>query len=262
MTPEQQEIEEKQKDIDTLTDQLLDFELRFAERYIELRRFSALLQQNFGALYKRLDRWNTRIQASNQYLATLRDIKDQVRDIPKSPFDLEKNSIAFAEKELHDTDVLVTEVPARPSQKIIEIYHSLLKQSYPDICSDPEERNQRIALMSKINQAFVEQDIEKLQTYSQETSKATPPQNNLDLVQAVRRVARLRSLCNAAQQRYQEQEESPLGTLLQQIEKQAQEDEDPFSMITDMIEEQLDKKRFFWLNQQMRCAQLLTEVDP
>ena len=29
-----------------------------------------------------------------------------------------------------------------------------------------------------------------------------------------------------------------------------------------IIEEQIDKKRFFWLNQQMRCAQLLTEVDP
>ena len=116
--------------------------------------------------------------------------------------------------------------------------------------------------MSKINQAFVAQDMEALQAYNKEAFDTEASPESFDLVQAVRRVARLRSLCNAAQQRFQEQEESPLGQLLQKIEKQAQEKEEPFAIITDMIEEQIDKKRFFWLNQQMRCAQLLTEVDP
>ena len=262
MTPEQQEIEEKQKDIDSLTDQLLDFELRFAERYIELRRFSALLQQNFAALYARLDRWNIRIQASNQYLSSLKDIKDQVRTIPNSPFTLEKDCIARAEKLLPAESLSLEGIPARPSKELIEIYHTLLKRFYPDVCTDSEERSQRIAHMSKINQAFVEQDLETLQEYNQEAFENTDSPASVDLVQAVRRVARLRSLCNAAQQRYQEQEESALGKLLQRIEKQARSNEEPFAIITDMIEEQIDKKRFFWLNQQMRCAQLLTEVDP
>jgi 5'-deoxynucleotidase YfbR-like HD superfamily hydrolase len=261
MNLEQQEIEEKQQEIQRLTDQLVDIELRFAERYIELRRFSTLIQSQLAPLYERLARWDLRVQATNQQLDRLRDIRDQVLPLPTDPFAIERESISGI---AHTTQIIRSPAappPQRPSADFLALYHELTKRFHPDIATDEETRSKHTAIMSQINHAFVTQNIDTLQKCAQKDDFQPSTEENIDLVRLVRRVARLRSLCKTAEERQQRQENSPLAQLLLVIQKSAHEQEDPFLEIHEMLEELIDRKKFFWLNQQMRSAQLLTEVD-
>ena len=62
------------------------------------------------------------------------------------------------------------------------------------------------------------------------------------------------------QKRKETQSNSPLGNLMQSL--QWNPNTTVFDEVKDMLEELIDQQKFSWLNQQMRSAQLLTEVDP
>lgn len=263
MNPEQQEIEEKRNEIHQLTDQLIDIELRFAERYMELRRFAAVLQAELPALYTRLDRWDIRTQATNFQLERLRDMRDLSQSPPQDPFALERESFAQTlPSSKPSTQSLFFDTPAKPSSTLLERYRSLLSRFYPDIETDDEKRLQRTAIMSKITQALVEQDEKKLEECTTIDDIPLTEDIHSDLVRIVRRIARLRSLCKTAEERNEELNNSPLGSLLKYCQLIFETEGDPFDEIKEMLEELIDKKKFFWLNQQLRSAQLLTEVDP
>ena len=253
INPEQQEIEEKQQEIQDLTDQLIDIELLFAKEYLAIRHFSILLTQEVTPLYTRLDRWEERMKNSNKQLDQLRDIRDQHQSVSLE--------ILSSHRAVSSTKIIPhLENPSSPTEELFRIYQALIKRFHPDIESDNEKRQARIAIMSKVNQAFVQQDIKTLSSYEKEEDIPFTQLDSDNLVRLVRRIARLRSLCKTAEERTKEQSESPLGQLLQATEGASTTEK--FSEIKETLEELIDQKKFSWLNQQMRSAQLLTEVDP
>ena len=263
MNPEQQEIEDKITEIHQLTDQLIDIELRFAERYMELRRFASVLHAELPALYTRLDRWDIRTQATNFQLERLRDMRDLSQTPTQDPFALERESFAHTLPQSKQTPPpLLFDTPTKPSTEIIALYRSLLTRFYPDIETDDKKRLQRTAIMSKITQAFVDQDQNKLEICTKIDNIPLSEESLTDLVRIVRRIARLRSLCKTAEERNNDLNNSPLGALLKYCHLIFETDGEPLDEIKEMLEELIDKKKFFWLNQQLRSAQLLTEVDP
>ena len=182
--------------------------------------------------------------------------------LPTDPFAIEQESINNTKNTIKKIRHLTDPAPLRPSKEFLALYKSLTKRFHPDIATEEETRAQRTATMSRINQAFVMQDMGALKRCNQKQETPPKTEQKSDLVKLVRRIARLRSLCKGAEERQKEQEKDPLVELLLVIQKNAQEQENPFSEIHEMLEELIDTKKFFWLNQQMRSAQLLTEVDP
>ena len=252
INPEQKEIEEKQKEIQDLTKQLIDTEFQFAKDYLRIRHFSIQLSRETIPMYTRLERWQQRMKTSNEQMEKLRDVRGQQQSLTH-----ELISASFMKPTTSIYPAIQEE--SFPSEEFFTMYHSLLSRFYPDVESDNEKRQQRIAIMSKINQAYVKQDIEALRLLDQE--EEVPVTNETDdLVRLVRKIARLRSIIKSAEKRKTEQSESPLGTLMESL--QWTSDSDVFEDIKEMLEELIDQQKFSWLNQQMRSAQLLTEVDP
>lgn len=253
INPEQQEIEEKQQEIQNLTDQLIDIELQFAKEYLAIRYFSILLSREITPLYMRLDRWQERMNNSNKQLEQLRDIRDQNQPLSQDIFSTQHVSPPNRQKNS------VQDV-SNPTEELFQSYHLLLKRFHPDIEPDNEKRQERTAIMSKITQAFVQQDIETLRSLEQTEDIPISQLDTENLVRLVRRIARLRSMCKSAEERKTTQDNSPLGVLMHSIDWNKSNND--FSEIKETLEELIDQKKFSWLNQQMRSAQLLTEVDP
>lgn len=252
INPEQQEIEEKQKEIQDLTKQLIDIEFQFAKDYLRIRHFSIQLSREIIPMYTRLERWQQRMKASNEQMEKLRDIRLQQQSVTH-----ELVSSSFMKPKISVYPTIDEE--SFPTEEFFGLYHSLLGRFHPDVETDGEKRQQRIARMSKINQAYVQQDIESLRSLERlEDIPVTPGNDNL--VRLVRKIARLRSVIKNAKKRSTDQSECPLGTLMQALAWTSSSD--VFEETKEMLEELIDQQKFLWLNQQMRSAQLLTEVDP
>ena len=252
INPEQQEIEEKQKEIHDLTKQLIDTEFQFAKDYLRIRHFSIQLSREIIPMYTRLERWQQRMKTSNEQMEKLRDIRVQ-----KQSLSHELISSSFTKPKVAVYPTLHEDT--FPNEEFFTLYHSLLRRFHPDIESDSEKRQERIARMSKINQAYVQQNLQALRVLEQE-EEIPLTQEKEDLVRLVRKIARLRSLIKGTQKRKDTQSNSPLGSLMQSL--QWNPNTTVFDEVKDMLEELIDQQKFSWLNQQMRSAQLLTEVDP
>ena len=252
INPEQHEIEEKQKEIEDLTKQLIDTELLFAKDYLRIRHFAIQLSREIIPMYTRLERWQQRMKTSNEQMEKLRDIRIQQQSITH-----ELISSSFMKPKLSTYPAIEEE--SLPEEDFFTAYRSLLSRFHPDIETDNEKRQERIAHMSKINQAYVKQDFETLRALEQEEDIPVTEEPD-NLVRLVRKIARLRSVIKSAEQRRKEQSESPLGTLMHALEWTSTTD--AFEETKEMLEELIDQQKFLWLNQQMRSAQLLTEVDP
>ncbi|MAA78620.1 MAG: hypothetical protein CL916_05125 [Deltaproteobacteria bacterium] len=252
INPEQQEIEEKQKEIQDLTKQLIDTELQFAKDYLRIRHFSIQLSREIIPMYTRLERWQQRIKTSNEQMEKLRDIRVQQQSITH-----ELISSSFMKPKISVYPTIHEE--SLPTEELFTTYHSLLIRFHPDVETDSEKRQERIARMSKINQAYVQQDLEKLCSLRQEEDIPVTQEAD-NLVRLVRKIAKLRSVIKSAEKRKNEQSKSPLGTLMNTL--QWTSSTDVFENTKEMLEEIIDQQKFLWLNQQMRSAQLLTEVDP
>ena len=71
MTPEQQEIAQKNKEIEELTQQIIDIEMTHAQEYLEINRFAFIFQQQIAPLYERLERWKLRLKAASHMMEKL-----------------------------------------------------------------------------------------------------------------------------------------------------------------------------------------------
>lgn len=76
-----------------------------------------------------------------------------------------------------DEDRTVTSKPVPPG-KLKKLYRDLARRYHPDMAKTPEEQVQYTRIMSLINTAYVENDIEALRALSQASRKETPDQNN------------------------------------------------------------------------------------
>ena len=252
INPEQQEIEEKQNEIHDLTKQLIDTEFQFAKDYLRIRHFSIQLSREIIPMYTRLERWQQRMKTSNEQMEKLRDIRVQKQSITH-----ELISASFMKPKTSIYPTIHEE--SLPTEELFTLYHALLGRFHPDIESDGEKRQERIARMSKINQAYVQQNLEALRALEQ-TEDIPRTQEPDNLVRLVRKIARLRSVIKGTEKRKKDQEKSPLGSLMQAL--QWSTSTNVFDELKEMLEELIDQQKFSWLNQQMRSAQLLTEVDP
>ncbi|MEC7984112.1 MAG: hypothetical protein VX278_03040 [Myxococcota bacterium] len=263
MTPEQQEIEQKKQEIVALEDQLADAEVRYAAYYIELKYFESLFLEHISPLYASLDRWNMRLQSTDIMLSKLRDIRDQVSPIPEDPFMLEiecAQQIRLRWQENHQLPQSAPKISTVTETQ--DLYRTLTRRFHPDLVVEDDARAQRTELMSKINEAYREQDIQALQAFIEHPNiLPTEEEAEATLVRLIRRVAQLKSLLKESQQRHESITKSALGKLMAKAQTDLEEHGDPFLSIRGMLEERLENTKFLWLNQRVREAHLWTEVD-
>lgn len=63
--------------------------------------------------------------------------------------------------------------------QVKKLYRSLARRYHPDLAADPGERDQRNALMARINEAYAQRDLDLLQTIASRPADA-PPEEPLE----------------------------------------------------------------------------------
>ena len=118
----------------------------------------------------------------------------------------------------------------------------------------------RFKTQIEINQAYRDQDLSKLKEIQNRPDIRDPERETIGetLIRLIRRVAQLRRLVKEAENRLIEQKESDLAKLM---ERCSGSEESNFDFLLVMLQEQIDRAKFEWLNQRVREARLWTEVE-
>ena len=169
MTPEQQEIHRKKEEIKEIEQQLTDLEASYADYCVQLKNFESDYLRVIGPVYMRLDRWKMRIEASEMMIIRLRDVRDGVRSLPDDPFLWEIDCAQKIRNKWSISQAVFEPATAArvPQSKELQkeakgLYRELARRFHPDLAETEEIRQARTEVMAEINQAYRDQDLEKL----------------------------------------------------------------------------------------------------
>jgi len=270
MTPEQQEIQRKKTEIQDLEQLLADSEAVYADYCVQLKHFETEYLRVIGPIYSRLDRWKMRLESAELMISWLRDVRDGVRSYPDDPFGWEIKCAQSIRQRWSRRNFVFEEEPgtSQSIRKVVDqeaksLYRALARRFHPDLAENEETRNARTKVMAEINQAYRDQDLDKLRDIQNRPDIRDPEQETIGeaLIRLIRRVAQLRRLVKDVEFRLSEQQDTDLAKLMGRCSQSEEEHGDAFHSLRIMLQSQIDRAKFEWLEQRVREARLWTEVE-
>lgn len=210
-------------------------------------------------------------------LERLRDVRDGLRPPPEDPFawsaqcvDQARQQWAHeqAEKYLRqeeqreeNTAPVATYEDIRDTK---QIYRELARRFHPDLVETDDAREERTHLMSQINEAYQKRDLNRLREFLNHPEIIDPQRETVGdtLIRLIRRVAQLRTLTRDASQRLLEEQNSEMVQLFQQCQDSMNRMGDPFAVLKQALQDQIDRAKFEWMCQRARESKLWTEIEP
>jgi hypothetical protein len=123
-TPEEQELANKQEELNKLEAELVQNELDLSSLHTRLHAFTHKYHKIVGFRYQELDRIEKQIQEFQEFLESNKDFN--------------------------------------PSKSIKNLYRQIAKLVHPDLTIDQNEKEYRKAIMAEVNKAYEDEDEEKL----------------------------------------------------------------------------------------------------
>jgi len=272
MTPEEIEIQQKQQLIHQLEEQLADLQTEHANTCLAVEHFQRRYLEVMQPYYSRLDRWNLRVACTGLVVDRLREVRDGLREVPDDPFEWEAHSveearIQWSQSQIVESDTL--EEPIRTSttpheaSTAKELYRLLAKRYHPDLVTDPDTRVARTDMMVEINQAYQRQDLAALRDLLQREPMPEPTQESFGdvLVRLVRRLSHLQNQIQSARKQLLQEQQSELMQLYLQCQQISESMGDPFAVLKQSVEEQIQRTKLEWMHMRARESKLWSEVD-
>lgn len=187
LTPEDLELNRKQRLLDRLKDRLADREEEMADLRGELEQFEARYKMEVGRLYADLDEIEAQI-AEEEYKLVPDD-----EEIKKKAEELRRRAEESAANSETDESCSFKWNPTPEAKKA---YHNLARIIHPDLALDPDEKQRRHGLMAKLNEAYSAGDQGQLNKLV-EDFKNSPDVVRGDsvgdaLVRAIRQIAQIK----------------------------------------------------------------------
>ncbi len=172
LSPEQAELEAKRRELSRLQALLEEGELEFNTLQVAMVVFSGVYRVHIGSRYAVLD-----------------DLEAQIAELlaAKAPADISAHEHAKRAREqahatAEETGASVEDEPPQPPERIAKFQPSdhlktlrrkLSKLAHPDLAGDEQDRQNRTVFMQKVNEAFVAQDVERLELLLEEWGAAS-----------------------------------------------------------------------------------------
>jgi hypothetical protein len=187
LTPEEIELNKKQKLLDRLKDRLADREEDMVDLRAELDQFEARYKMEVGRLYADLDEIDAQI-AEEEYKLVPDD-----EEIKKKAEELRRKA---EESAANAADEESGSFKFNPTPEARKAYHNLARIIHPDLALDIKEKEKRHGLMAKLNEAYSAGDQKQLnklvEDFKNSPDVVRGDSVGDDLVRAIRQVFQIK----------------------------------------------------------------------
>ena len=236
-TPEEQELEVKQRELDSLENELADKELTLATLEAELQAFEVEYIRRVGVKYAELD----------ELLAQIAEAEAE-----RAPDDAVKQKSAQTARQQADetaeatgqVDIDQPAVPFEPSESMKNLFRKLVKQFHPDKGRTPEQKERYAEIFKAINEAYQSGDEARLRELAREleTSPDAVTGDSIaeQLVRAIRMLAQVRRRIEAIVAAIAELKQSELYLLRKQDNEAESEGRDLLAEMALAVQGKID----------------------
>lgn len=230
-SPEQQELEEKRRQLEDLEVEFATRQLEYSTLAGEIGAFRNRYYLRVGGLYARLD----------TIRAEIREI--EARQVPDDDDAQEEAQKARqqAQETCDEVNGAVEDDPIafQPSTELKQIYRQAAKLIHPDRARDEEDRQLRDRLMAEVNAAYAQGDTdaiaELIEHYREKLDAADTDDIGKQLVRAIRSIARTRERVAGLINATEELKVSVWAKLKAETEEGEARGEDPMGRLAEKI---------------------------
>jgi hypothetical protein len=185
LSPEEQELAMKRRELAILQSELTDRELLLANLRAELAAFEGRYVREVGVLYAELDDWKAKIA---EYAAKTEDTVEARAAASEARAQAEESYAAAHGEAAKSEDF-------SPSPELRKLFRDVVNQIHPDRATDDADRVLRNRLMAEANAAYKRQDADVLKRILEEY-KSSPESVNgegaaADLQRVLRQIERI-----------------------------------------------------------------------
>ena len=228
LSPEEEEIQAKQAELDALLNQLAQQELNLETLHAEINRF--FLAYNAAVLPKvsEAKELRARIAQAIYILVPRQDTQDESREARDSADQSETDyQEQFGTSEPHEP---IQPEAFTPSPELRSIYLALVKKAHPDLGKDDDDRRHRHDFMLRVNQAYRNGDASALQALADEWALGGDPVEGGNfgerLVRLIRQISDVRNRIVAVDSEIENVKNSEDYLLVNQAEQARSEGRD------------------------------------
>jgi DnaJ-domain-containing protein 1 len=205
LSPEEEELEKKKAELAALEADLAQRELDLATLHAELHAFEQKYQQTIGIRYAELDHIEAQISEYMAYLESSRDFK--------------------------------------PSINLKQLYREVAKKIHPDLATDKPERARRQQLMAEANQAYEDENEERLREilhhWESDPESVQGEGIGAELIRLLRQIAQGRDRLKAIEREVEAIQETEIHELKTQVVRAEQAGQDLLAEMASQLDEQI-----------------------
>jgi hypothetical protein len=236
--PEEEELNLKKQELQTLETRLIDLELQLANLRGELGAFERLYLKRVGVLYAELDE----IEAQIAELTARQDTAN-----PKAQ-EAAKEARARAESRSDAAELAVKEVTRfSPSSSLKSLYREVAKRIHPDLAVNDADRAKRQRLMAQANLAYENGDEAKLRAileeYESSPESVFGEGTAMDLVRIIRQVAQVKRRLVTIDAEMEQIRSSELFRLKKQVDEGTKGGRDVLNEMAVGVKAQVDERK-------------------
>jgi predicted nucleic acid-binding Zn-ribbon protein len=191
-SPEEEELQAKQAELDALLNRLAEKELDLETLHAEINTF--FLAYNAAVLPKVAEARELRARIA-QAIYVL-DPGAATQNESRGARDAADQSERDRQEQFETSDPVQSE-PFRPTPELRSIYLSLVKKAHPDLGKDDDDRRRRNDFMVRVNQAYQDGDANALQALADEWALGEDPAEGESigdrLVRLIRQISDVRN---------------------------------------------------------------------
>ena len=212
LTPEEIELNKKQRLLDRLKDRLADREEEMVDLRGELEQFEARYKMEVGRLYADLDEIDAQI-AEEEYKLVPDD-----EEIKKKAEELRRKAEESAANAANEES---GSFKFNPTPEAKKAYHNLARIIHPDLALDAKEKEKRHGLMARLNEAYSAGDQKQLnklvEDFKNSPDVVKGDSVGDDIVRAIRQVFQIKRRLNELREEKLTAENSELFTLREKV---------------------------------------------
>jgi len=195
ISPEEEELQAKQAQLDALLNQLAQKELDLETLHAEINTFLLAFNPAYLPKFAELTELRARIAQAIYTLDPRDDTQADYEEARESADRSEKNR--QEEVGASESSAPVQPEPFKPTPELRSIYIDLVKKSHPDLGKDDDDRRRRNDFMARVNQAYEAGDVSALQELADEwTLGGNAPEGESigeSLVRLIRQISDVRN---------------------------------------------------------------------